>query len=324
MSRPRLLLVVTCCLVLWALPGLAAAGPKIVFDSTEALLGKVKEGTTVNAEYSFRNTGDQNLVIDRISPSCGCTAPTYDKVVKPGEKGKVILELDTTGITGSFRKTAVVATNDMSKPFVTLLILGDTQASLVVDGGNRLELNGCLGQPVTATAIIRHPEGKPAFVSGVENPMEEYLEAKLKPVPGGRQYQLILTSKVKEPTNFAGPIFLTVPNSSKVSVYVVADIKGAYAIQPHEVYFGGFGKEGPSPTRGVLLQRACADKLTLDQVKVNREHFDVKPIWQVPGEKLYLEITPRLDYLPKGPFSEGLAVVASGEEFKVRLSGVVR
>ena len=328
MSRPHSLLnAVALALVIIltsALPSLALKGPKAVFENTEIIKSGIREGKPVTVEYKLTNAGDMNLIIDKVVPSCGCTIPKFDPIIKPGQKGTIKLVLDTEGITGAFRKTAVVSTNDPANPYVNLVLLGDTVSNIVVDKGRRLSLVGCLSETITNTATISDPDGKPVFIAGVENPMPDYVDASLKPVKGTGKYQLTVTSKAKKMVEFAGPIFLRMPNGSKISIYVVADIKGAFKVRPHAVYFGAVPNAGPAPVRGIVVQKACTQKLTLDKILVNREHFKITETWQKPGEKLYLEITPRLEGLPKGPFEEGMAIVASGEKFVVNLKGVVR
>ena len=305
------------------LPSLALKGPKAVFENTEIIKSGIREGKSITVEYKLVNAGDMNLIIDKVVPSCGCTIPKFDTVIKPGQKGSIKLVLDTEGITGAFRKTAVVTTNDPSNPYINLVLLGDTVSNVVIDKGRRLSLVGCLGQNISNTATVSNPDGKPVFIAGVENPMPDYVDASLSPIKGTGKYQLTVTSKAKKMVEFAGPIFLRMPNGTKVSVYVVADIKGAFKVRPHAVYFGAVPKSGPAPVRGIVVQKACTEKLTLDKIMLNREHFKIKETWQKPGEKLYLEISPRLEGLSKGPFEEGMAIVASGQKFVVNLKGIV-
>lgn len=325
MSRPLFWGAVISALVamLIAAPAAQAKRPRVVFDKTEQYYRDVKEGSTLVTHYTFKNKGTLNLIIDRVTPSCGCTASKFTRVTEPGQSGEVVLELDTTGLRGSFHKTAVVATNDPSMPFVTLVIYGHTRSRIMIDKGRRIKLSGCLGTDISTTATLTDPRGKKFFIAGVENPMRDYLDAKLKRMPGGKSFVLTLRSKAKEAIDFAGPVYLRVAGESKVSVYVVANIKGAFKVQPHEVYFGAIGQGLNPPTRAVLVKRSCIPHLTLDKLMLNREHFMVAISWVKPGEEFLVELTPRLDYLPKGPFNEGLAIIASGEKFVVRLSGVV-
>lgn len=308
-----------------AVPALALKGPKIVFDAQELSFSDVVEGKELTAVFNFSNTGDQNLIIDKVSPSCGCTASRWDKVTPPGKKGAVTLLLDTSGIGGSFRKTAAVATNDPSNPVVTLIMTGETMGRIKVDKGRRISLKGCLGSPITASATLRDPQGKNLVVTGVENPMSDYMDVKLLPQPGGKTYRLELTSKATEPLDFAGPLFLKAPGGGPVSVWVVAEIRGPFTVRPHEVMFGTINKEVTNPAqRSVLVKKACAEKLKVDLVDYNKKHFIVERFWQKPGEEYLLVITPILENLPVGPFDEPLVIQMGQRAFTVKLTGRVR
>lgn len=305
-------------------PVQAAKGPDIQFDQTEWSFNQLKEGQKVKAEFTFTNKGDMNLIIDKVSPSCSCTVPSFDRVVKPGQKGSVTIDLDTEGITGAFRKTAVVATNDASKPFVTLVMIGETQSRIKVDKGRRIKVSGCLGTDVSTTATLTDPDGKNILIAGIENPMSDYLEASLKAQPGGKAYTLTLRVIADMPINFAGPIFFRVPGQGKISLYVVAEVRGPFAVQPHEVYFGGLTQNGYAPTRTILIRKDCAEKLDLQSLEYNEDLFEVKKTWQEEDAKLLLEVKPLMDKLVKGPFQETISIQAQGKAFDVHLRGVVR
>ncbi|MBU1274316.1 MAG: DUF1573 domain-containing protein [Proteobacteria bacterium] len=308
-----------------ASPALALKGPKIVFDSKEVVFSDVVEGKEMTAVFTFTNTGDQNLLIDKVSPSCGCTASSWDKVTPPGKKGAVTLLLDTTGLGGSFRKTAAVATNDPGNPVVTLIMTGETVGRIKVDQGRRVSLKGCLGSPITASATLRDPQGKNLVITGVENPMSDYLEVKLVPQPGGKTYRLDLVSTATEPLDFAGPLFLKAPGGGPVSVWVVAEVRGPFTVRPHEVMFGTLNKDTPNPPqRSVLVKKACADKLKVDLLDYNKKLFIVERDWQKPGEELLLVITPIVENLLVGPFDENLLIQMGQRAFTVKLTGRVR
>lgn len=325
MQSNRLAVLLFACLLVLGLAAGALAAPKINFPQTELVFNEVPEGKPLVAVFPFSNNGDQNLLIGEVSPSCGCTASSYDKITKPGQGGKVTLELDTEGITGSFRKTAVVATNDPAQPFITLVISGETKSRLIVEPARRLELTGCLGQPVSASAKIRNPDGKPVVIAGLDNPMSEYLEAKLTPGPGGKFVTLTLQSKAAEPVEFAGPLFLRIPNGPRTSVWVVVKINGAFTARPQDVFFGTMAKDiATPPTRNVLVKRACTDKLTVDRVLYNKEQFEVTEHWNKPGEELILEVKPRPDKLPLGHFEQMMSIQSGDRMFTVRLSGNIR
>ena len=248
----------------------------------------------------------------------------FQKVTTPGSKGKVLVKLDTSGIHGAFRKTAVVSSNDPSQPFVTLVLIGETVSRIKVDKGRRLEVKGCLGENLVTEATLTDPDGKPLLITGVDNPMGNYLSAKVERLPGGKSYKLILKAIATEAMQFAGPIYLKIPGSKKQSLFVLVDVRGPFTVRPHQLYFGGLRKGSASLTRSIMVRRACAPQLKVDQVLYNEDHFEVKQVWQKDGQELFLEVTPRLDRIPAGPFDEKLQIAVGGKALPVRLKGVVQ
>jgi hypothetical protein len=306
--------------------GPALADSRIVFDTKELTYPNVREGVKITAEFPFSNTGGSNLEIISINTSCGCTTADYDRVVPAGGRGIVTLILDTNDITGAFRKTAVVKTNDPSNPVVTLVMTGETQSHIKVDMGRRIDLIGCKGEITSATATITDVEGKPLVLAGVENPMSQYLDAKLLPEPGGKAYKLTLTVKSTEPIEFAGPVFLVVPGAAKISIYVVVEVRGALAVQPNEVHFGTIVKSASPPIlieRTILVRKACIDSFSIDGLGFNSSKFKVREQWSKLGEAVNLVISPNIDKLPLGPIDEKFTVEAGGQMYVILLKGTV-
>ena len=58
--------------------------------------GTVAKGEKLNWTFAIKNTGSSDLQIIAARPACGCTVAEFDKVVKPGETGKVSAAVDTT------------------------------------------------------------------------------------------------------------------------------------------------------------------------------------------------------------------------------------
>jgi hypothetical protein len=298
--------------------------PKVVFDKMEIVYPNVREGELLKAQFPFSNQGKMNLIIDSVTPSCGCTVAEFDRVTQPGAKGVINLDLDTSGISGTFRKTAVVNTNDPTNPFVTLIMTGETASKIKVDKGRRLDLVGCLGQNPSVSTGLSSIDGKPLIVAGVENPMQEYLTTELSHSPNNRSYNLTVRSKVKEPMEFAGPIFLLVPGAPKVSIYVVADIRGAFTVQPQEVYFGGVKKgQQAEVIRSIAVNKTCVDKLAVDRLLYDPDHFKVEERWVEHNQKLLLVVSPLPENLPLGPFEEKLGIQTADKIFYVRLKGII-
>lgn len=70
--------------------------PEATFIEKGKQLDEVKEGTIVRTVYYFTNTGNADLLLNKVAPSCGCTVAEYPKhPIKPGEKDSIVATFDT-------------------------------------------------------------------------------------------------------------------------------------------------------------------------------------------------------------------------------------
>jgi hypothetical protein len=89
--------------------------PAMTFAEKEHNFGEIKQGDKVEHVFTFKNTGEADLIITNAQASCGCTVPEYPKeAVKPGESGKIMVSFDSTGKSGETHKTITVSCNTES------------------------------------------------------------------------------------------------------------------------------------------------------------------------------------------------------------------
>jgi hypothetical protein len=94
--------------------------PVMTFEKAEHDFGKIKNGDVVSYGFKFQNTGKKDLIIAKVSTSCGCTASDFTKdPVKPGANGIVTLTFKSEGRTGLQQKMATVMSN--TQPNSTVL-----------------------------------------------------------------------------------------------------------------------------------------------------------------------------------------------------------
>lgn len=85
-------------------------------NSTTHDFGKLQEGDPAVAEFTFKNTGDQPLIIQNVKPACGCTTPYWTKEpVAPGKTGTIKASYGTEGRPGSFNKSITVTSTGGAK-----------------------------------------------------------------------------------------------------------------------------------------------------------------------------------------------------------------
>ena len=95
---------------------------KITFQETKHDFGKVKAGVELTYVFKFKNDGDENLMIQKVHASCGCTGVTIGdkKEFKNGEEGEIKVSFNTRGRSGVQSKTVSVQSNDPANPVVVL------------------------------------------------------------------------------------------------------------------------------------------------------------------------------------------------------------
>lgn len=90
--------------------------------------GVVPEGTVVEHTYVFTNSGDQPLILNQVSASCGCTTPEFSRTpIAPGAEGNVKVVFDSNGQVGKQHKIITVANNGAT-PVVLLHLRGEVTA----------------------------------------------------------------------------------------------------------------------------------------------------------------------------------------------------
>ncbi|HCC71639.1 MAG TPA: DUF1573 domain-containing protein [Bacteroidales bacterium] len=114
-----ILIILLTTLVAGAQPG----GAGIKFNETKHDFGRfMEEAGPQTFKFEFENTGTSDLLINRVTASCGCTSPEWTRhPLKPGEKGYVAVTYDPRNRPNKFKKTVAVYTN--TQPAVHVLII---------------------------------------------------------------------------------------------------------------------------------------------------------------------------------------------------------
>jgi hypothetical protein len=87
--------------------------PVMKFDTDTMNFGTVTQGTIVERDYKFTNTGKEPLVITSASGSCHCTVPSYPtEPIAPGKTGVIHVRFDSNGKMGYQDKMATINSNN--------------------------------------------------------------------------------------------------------------------------------------------------------------------------------------------------------------------
>jgi len=108
--------------------GLWSRTTKIKFKETAWDFGKVKQGEVVSHEFVFANEGDETLIIQKVSTSCGCTAALVSaEKIPPGKEGRIGVKFDTRGYGGPVKKLVYVDSNDPGDAHRQLEVAADVE-----------------------------------------------------------------------------------------------------------------------------------------------------------------------------------------------------
>jgi hypothetical protein len=109
-------------------PAEAAKGPRISVEPADFDFGKVVQQKTLQKEFSIRNYGTEDLVIESVSTTCGCTAALMDsKIIKPGGTTPLRVSLETRNYSGRVERKVLVRSNDTTKNMLEIKVGAEVQ-----------------------------------------------------------------------------------------------------------------------------------------------------------------------------------------------------
>jgi hypothetical protein len=99
-------------------------GPVIKFDSQVHDYGTLYQGADGSCSFTFKNTGDEPLILSSVRSSCGCTVPKWPKdPILPGQTSSIQVTYDTKRL-GTISKQITVVSN-ATEPSLVLNIKGN-------------------------------------------------------------------------------------------------------------------------------------------------------------------------------------------------------
>lgn len=230
--------------------------------------GEVPKGEKLDWSFAIKNTGEGDLQILAAKPGCGCTVADFDKVIKPGETGKVTAHIDTTAFNGPISKTVSIETNDISTPEAVLTIHATVKPFVEAFPAGFVRFNMLQGDAETQSITLYSDEEEPFEITKVDVPGEyvkvvsHKIEDPNSRVQAGRanqnQYRLDIT--VGGPDAKIGPlgdkihILTNSKHQPDYFVSVTGVIRPTFRVEPQAVNFGEVAPSDPAATRGVLLR----------------------------------------------------------------------
>ena len=100
-----------------------AAAPRIQVEPESFDFGKAQPGKTLRKDFTIRNFGDAELVIENVSTTCGCTAALSEQSrVEPGGRTALRVTLETRSYSGKVERQVLVRSNDPKTPLLQVRV----------------------------------------------------------------------------------------------------------------------------------------------------------------------------------------------------------
>jgi hypothetical protein len=149
-----------------------AKAPRLTIIEPVKDYGTIPKGEKLDWSFLVKNTGDTDLQIIAAKPGCGCTVADFDKVIKPGETGKVTAHVDTTAFAGPIAKTVTLETNDPTTPTSQLTIHAIVKPYVEAFPAGFVRFNLLQGDADTQSVVLYSEEDEPFQVTKVELPID--------------------------------------------------------------------------------------------------------------------------------------------------------
>ncbi len=245
----------------------AAKGPHLSLTEPIKDFGTVPKGQKLDWSFVVHNTGTTDLEILAAKPACGCTVADFDKIIKPGQTGKVTAHVDTTNFAGPIAKAVTLETNDTGTPNAQLTITAIVKPYVDAFPAGFVRFNMLQGDVDKQTLTIFSEDEVPFEIVKVESPQEwikvDYKKAEGSDIQkigrsGQNQYKFDVT--VGGPDVRVGPLAekIHIVTNSKFQpdywVSVSGVVRPTYRVDPTAVNFGDVAPTDSAATRVIMLR----------------------------------------------------------------------
>jgi len=257
--------------------------------------GSVPQGSVVAHDFTFKNVGTADLQIQRVTPSCGCTATSVSSsTIKAGETGTIKVEFDTAGFSGSKTKTVEVLTSDLETPEVLLTVRGTILPGVTTKPG-RVEF-GEISPGAEESAWQRNfridiSDRSALKVSKVSS-FSKFIT--VQPLSGNSGEYMVRLSSDAPRGEFRDRVVIEFEggHQAPLNVPVIASIRGDLRIVPSTVSFGVI--EGSAPIeRRVRFDNTGTKPVKILSVESHDSAVSVSKTEVQPGKRAVLVV--RLD-----------------------------
>ncbi|HUT29578.1 MAG TPA: cysteine peptidase family C39 domain-containing protein [Sedimentisphaerales bacterium] len=249
-------------------PGPPTIHGGLQFDDPLWYFGDVRPGTTKKHEFSFTNIASEPLAIVQLKPDCPCLkVKHFTENIAPGERGKIEVLIDTSGLIGHITKRIVgiasTRATNTHKSWFFLKIAGQVSKT-----GELLLEPACLylgdtvkGSITCESVSLRRIGYDPLYLKSIEptSPM-----ISVNRIQGIDPNTRVLHLEVRvEANNALGAleedvVFHTYnPHYPSATLHISGNIVPHISVEPPEVFLGLLSKQRPLNKNIIVRSRTA-------------------------------------------------------------------
>jgi hypothetical protein len=249
-------------------PTVVQHAPKLTVVDPIKDFGVIPKGEKLKHTFLIKNTGDADLQILSAQPACGCTIADFDKVIKPGQTGKLSAEVETINFAGPISKPVTIQTNDPNNPTAQVTINAVVKPYVEAYPAGFVRYNLLQGDTQTQTVTLYSEEEEPFAIESIEVPgpyvkaTYAKIEKEADRVKAGRAGQ----NQYKVDITFGGPEARIGPLAEKIRILTNSTrqpeyqvslsgiVRPTYSVVPTVLNFSEVAPSDSAATRTITVQ----------------------------------------------------------------------
>lgn len=273
----------------------ADSGPVLRIPEASYDFGSVPQGQRVEHEFVIKNEGDSDLIIQRLSPSCGCTAAAVSaNTIKPGATEKIRVTFNTAGFHGSKTKSVSILTNSREQAEGALQIHGTIERGVNVTP-ERIDFGDLTAEtspPMrTKEVTVEVQEGVNREIAAVRS-ISPYISVSASGSQGrAKRYSIKLLPETPRGL-FRDRVLIEFkdPDQPAINVPVTASVLGDLRLIPSTVSFGILSGDEVMERR-VRFENTSRAPVEVKEVKSAHPAVAASIVQVEPGKRSVIVIT---------------------------------
>lgn len=273
--------------------------PRIAFDVSVFDFGKVEQGAQVNHLFRFTNQGGQDLRIESVKTSCGCTAAVISsEVITPGQEGTISATFDTTRFAGEKAKSISVYSNDPAQSVTTLVLQGEITVEVEADPPQLYLGRVRRGEETTRSVDVLYAANKPIEIAKVETSSPLFtVQTQALERDGRKGKKLIVTLKKDAPLGRVNDEIKVITTSEKrpsIEIPVFGSVEGDLVVAPPQVSFGVV-RRGEGKVQEVSIKSRSEKPIHVVNIQSSNADVASELVTIKDGEEYKLTLTAKSD-----------------------------